>query len=368
MKLFRLAAIVSMLLLATTSVFAQGMLTGALTGTVTTDGAPRPGATVPVSAPSLHGTRTAITDDNGHYDFVGLPPGEYTVRIELSGLQTITRTARVTLSGTARVDAAMSVSAVTEAITVTASAPAVLETTEIQANFEKQQEDNLPIGRGVQAIAELAPGGTKNGPSNAMMISGGMSYDNLVLVDGATVQENLRGQTRPLYIEDAIQETTVITGAVSAEYGRFTGGVITSVTKSGGNEFSGSLRDTLTDPSWTEPSKAGEARAESKLGNTYEATLGGRVIRDRLWFFAAGRFLKTQSLARFPNLIGTTEQVFSDTTNNRLQGKLTGQILPRHSIMATYLENPLETTNDIQPLPAWEMSAFDPAFGQAEDF
>jgi outer membrane receptor protein involved in Fe transport len=368
MKLFRLAAVVSLLLLVSAGAFAQGMLTGALTGTVTTDGAPLPGATVTVSSPSLQGTRTSITDGNGNYNFVGLPPGEYTVRMELEGLQTITRTARVTLSGTARVDAAMTVAAMTEAITVTASAPAVIETTEVQSNFQKQQVDSLPIGRGVQAIANLAPGVVNNGPSNAMMISGAMSYDNLVLVDGATVQENLRGQTRPLYVEDAIQETTVITGAVSAEFGRFTGGVITSVTKSGGNEFSGSVRDTMTDPSWTEPSAAGEAKAESKLGNTYEATLGGRIIRDRLWFFAAGRFLETQNLSRFPNLIGQSEQIFSDTTNNRLQGKLTGQIFPRHSIMATYLDNPLETTNDIQPIPAWEMSAFDPSFGQKEDF
>ena len=109
MKLFRLAAVVSLLLLVSAGAFAQGMLTGALTGTVTTDGAPLPGATVTVSSPSLQGTRTSITDGNGNYNFVGLPPGEYTVRMELEGLQTITRTARVTLSGTARVDAAMTV-------------------------------------------------------------------------------------------------------------------------------------------------------------------------------------------------------------------------------------------------------------------
>ena len=368
MKLLRATAVISLLLLASVSVFAQGTITGALTGTVTSGGAGLPGATVTVSSPSMQGTRTAVTDGNGNYNFVGLPPGEYTVRVELEGLQPVSRSARVTLSGTARADADLQVSAVTEAITVTASAPAVMETTEVQANFQKQQVDNLPIGRGVQAIANLAPGVTNNGPSGAMMISGGMSYDNLVLVDGATVQENLRGQTRPLYIEDAIQETTVISGAVSAEFGRFTGGVVTSVTKSGGNDFSGSFRDTLTDPSWTEPSAAGEAKAKSTTNHTYEATLGGRILRDRLWFFGAGRFLETEALARFPSLIGTSEQIFSSTTNNRLQGKLTGQVTPRHSLVATYLENPLESTNDIQPVPAWEMSAFDPSFGQKEDF
>ena len=73
-----------------------------------------------------------------------------------------------------------------------------------------------------------------------------MSYENLFLVNGVTVNENLRGQAHDLYIEDAIQETTIATAGVSAEYGRFSGGVVNVITKSGGNLFSGSFRDTLT--------------------------------------------------------------------------------------------------------------------------
>src|SRR4029077_8582777 len=89
---------------------------------------------------------------------------------------------------------------------------------------------------------------------NGNTISGAMSYDNLYLVNGAVVNENLRGQPHQLYIEDAIQETTVLTGGVSAEFGRFTGVVVSAITKSGGNEFSGSVRDTIDNPSWTEKS------------------------------------------------------------------------------------------------------------------
>src|SRR5213075_3248733 len=139
---------------------------------------------------------------------------------------------------------------VAEAITVTASAPAVLETTEVARNFDQKQIAQLPVRRNVRDTVLLAPGVTANGPNNQLMVSGGPSYDNLFLVNGVVVNENLRGQPHNLFIEDAIQETTIITGAISAEYGRFTGGVVSTLTKSGGNEFSGSVRDSLSNPNW----------------------------------------------------------------------------------------------------------------------
>jgi hypothetical protein len=359
-----------MLLLASVSVFAQGTITGSLTGNVTSDNAPLPGATVTVTSPQLQGSRTAITDANGNYNIAGLPPGDYTVRIELQGLQTVTRSTRVTLAGTARVDADLRVSAVTESITVTASAPAVLETTEVQSNFQKEQVDNLPMARTVTAVALLAPGVTNNGP-NGVQISGAMSTDNLILVNGANVQENLRGQARPLFIEDAIQETTVMTAGVSAEFGRFTGGVVNAITKSGGNEFSGSIRDNLDNPAWTEVSAAGESEPSSTLNQTYEATLGGRIIRDRLWFFTAGRYGETTNLARFSSLRQANPnqpQIFSTTENLRYEIKLTGQITPNHTLVGDYLKNNVESTNDVQLGSPWELEAVDPSIEPLEDF
>jgi outer membrane receptor protein involved in Fe transport len=366
MKL-RFVAIVSVLLLASLSMLAQGTITGALTGTVTTDGVPLPGATITAKSPQLQGSRTTYSDENGNYNLVGLPPGDYTVSVELEGLQTVTKTARVSLSGTARVDAALRVSAVTESITVTASAPAVLETTEVQANFQKQQVDDLPVGKGVNAVANLAPGVTNNGPNGAMQISGAMSSDNLVLVNGAAVQDNVRGSTRPLYIEDAIQETTVLSAGVSAEFGNFTGGVVNTITKSGGNDFSGSLRDTITNAAWTAQSEAGESRPESKINNIYEGTIGGRIIRDRLWFFGAGRMDSSSGPSRYPTLLQSDTEVYSDRENNRYEVKLTGQITPNHSLVVNYLSNPFSSTNDTQ-IRAWQWDAVDPEIEQNEDF
>ena len=364
MKSSRLVALI-VTLLVSVAALAQSALTGALTGTVTTDGVALPGATITVTSPQLQGSRTAISDANGNYNIAALPPGDYTVRVELEGLSPVTRSTRVTLAGTARVDAELQLSAVSESITVTAAAPAVMETTEVQTNYQKETIDNLPVARNVNAIASLSPGVTTNGPRNALQISGAFSSDNLIVVNGANIQENLRGQARPLFIEDAIQETTVITGAVSAEYGRFTGGVISSITKSGGNEFSGSIRDNLTNAAWQSESEYGEEGADSKINNVYEATLGGRIVRDRLWFFGAARQANTSTLGE-PILL-TGENIIQDQENLRYEAKFTGQITPNHSVMVNYLSNPLSFTNDNQ-LGAWEMKALDPDAEQEEDF
>lgn len=368
MRLSRFIALFAMLLLASVSAFPQSATTGALTGTVTSDGAALPGAMVTATSPQLQGTRTVYSDANGNYNLSALPPGDYTVRFSLEGLSDVTRSARVTVTGTARVDVDLKVSAVAESITVTASAPAVLETTEVQANFQKRQVDDLPLGRNPVAIANLAPGVTNNGPGNALVISGATSHDNLIMVNGAVVQDNVRGSSRPLYIEDAIQETTVMAAGVSAEYGNFTGGVISSVTKSGGNEFSGSLRDSIDNPHWTEVSAAQEPKGIDKNNNIYEGTLGGRIIRDRLWFFGAARQANTSNPARFPSLAnqpGTS--ITSDQENLRWEAKLTGQITPSHSLMVNYLDNPLTFTNDTQTRP-WDLNAVDASASQAEDF
>src|SRR6202022_622358 len=116
--------VLAVLLLVGVSAFAQ--TTGSLTGSVTTGGAPLPGGTVTVSSPALQGTRSAVSDTNGNYNMPALPPGDYAVKMELAGMQTVTKPGRVTLGGTARVDGDLKLSSVTEAITVTASRPAVI--------------------------------------------------------------------------------------------------------------------------------------------------------------------------------------------------------------------------------------------------
>jgi hypothetical protein len=346
--------------------FGQGVTTGSLTGTVLQDDVPLPGVAVTISSAAMQGSRTSVTNEAGGFNFGALPPGEYTVRYELAGMQTVNRKVKVGVAVAARADVNMRVAAVTEAITVTAATPAVAETTEIQTNFTQNTIEALPVGRTITAITGLAPGVVSG--VNGFSISGGQSFDNLYTVDGAVIQENLRGQPHNLFIEDAIQETTVQTAGVSAEFGNFTGGVVTSITKSGGNEFSASLRDSLTNPSWTTESDtpyqlvSGQVRPITladpvdQINHVYEATLGGRVIRDRIWFFGAGRYSKRESTRFFSNANGTYTRTDLD---ERLEGKLTGALTAKHNLVLGFIDAPSDRKPDCQ-IGCLDASALDP--------
>lgn len=230
----------------------------------------------------------------------------------------------------------------------------MLETPTVSTSLPLAMIERLPLQRNQLATVQFAPGVTANAVSNGQLqISGGPGYDNLVLVNGVVVTENTRGQIRPMYVEDAIQETTVLTGAISAEYGRFTGGVINTITKSGGNELHASLRDSLSSPRWSAQTPAGEAR-ESTLSHVWEGTLGGYALRDRLWFFTAGRWAKndtarqTVAVPAFPNPAspaGTAISYAEGNDQKRYEGKLTAQLGARHSFVASYFAIDTQGTN-----------------------
>ncbi|HWS73264.1 MAG TPA: TonB-dependent receptor, partial [Thermoanaerobaculia bacterium] len=355
----------SLLLLVAFGAFAQGTgTTSILSGTVTTDGKPLPGVTVSISSPALQGTRTAVTGESGGYFFPALPPGLYTVQMELEGMAPVTRTVTLALASSGTVDADLKVKGMAEAITVTATAPAVLETSELARNFTQKEINQLPVRRNIRDTVLLAPGVNSNGANNQITISGGPSYDNLFLVNGVVVNENLRGQPHNLFIEDAIQETTVITGGISAEYGRFTGGVVSTLTKSGGNQFSGSVRDSMTNPNWIAKTKfvgtkttanptGREADHPDKISSIYEGTLGGYLLRDKLWFFGAGRYTKGAPANGFNALSSTVSPspiTFLNTVDEkRYEGKLTAQVTPRHSLIGSYLKVEQTENNNFFP-------------------
>jgi outer membrane receptor for ferrienterochelin and colicin len=274
--------LVLLLLLSSLSLLAQAT-TGTLVGTVTSsDGSALPGVSVTIASPALQGNRTAVTSENGGYHFPALPPGPYTVTFELDGMQRNVTRQTVSLAQTSRADATLSVAAMSEDITVTARSVAAVETTELTTNFDVQTIRELPVSRDIRDTVLLAPGVTDGAVNDQITISGAMSFDNLFLVNGVLVNENLRGQPHDLFIEDAIQETTILTGGVSAEYGRFTGGVVSTLTKSGGNDFTGSIRDSLANPSWVSKTDfANQGPRLDELNETYEGTLGGRILRDR---------------------------------------------------------------------------------------
>lgn len=336
-----------LLLIATTS-FAQ--TTSTLSGTVTSDNNALPGVTITISSPALQGTRTTVSGSNGDYNFPALPPGDYKVTFSLEGLQEVTKNVSLRLTQPANVDADLK-AAIEESITVTASVPLTLETSEVSTNISAKTLEELPTRRTVLAALALAPGvapglaGRADDPALGFSVSGAASSDSLYVINGVVVNENLRGQPHSLFVEDAIQETTILSAGISAEYGRFTGGVINTITKSGGNEFHGSFRDTLTNPVWTLRTPVQTADNRDSLGHTYEGTLGGYVLRDRLWFFTAGRMQKIDE----PFSTFNTAIPYARTTDQkRLEGKLTARLGDSHNLVGSYLDVKHKITNDRQ--------------------
>ena len=343
-----IAALLLLLLLLAPLAFSQ-TTTANLTGRATSEGQPLPGATVTIASRALQGTRAFVTSSDGTYLFPSLPPGPYTVTFEMPGLQTLVKSAELRLSETARVDVDLR-PILTETISVTPAPESVLETTQVATNFDARMLEYLPIGRGITDAVRIAPGVSPSGPNNALMINGAYAYDNLYLVNGVTVSESTRGQPHNLFIEDAIQEMTVVTAAVSAEYGRFTGGVVNVLTRSGGNELSGSVRDTLSSDQWTARTPlASEPAHLHKINNDYQATAGGRILRDRLWFFLAGRYAER---AKALSTIGTVIPYSNASHEARYEAKLTANLSHNHSLVGSYMNINLGEVNT---------SAVDPA-------
>ena len=339
----RVIAIVGALVLALHSVaWAQGTQTGTLSGTVKdADGLVVPGVSVTVTSPILQGSRTTVTDNNGNYTVPGLPPGTYRIEFQLSGMATVTHeNAVVPLGSVAIVDATMRVAALTEVVTVTAERSSVVATPTAMTNLRAEEVGALPIGRTPFRIAEIAPGVTDNTPNvGQVTISGAFAYDNVFMIDGVDVNDNLFGTAHNVFIEDAIDETQVLTSGISAEYGRFSGGVINLVTKRGGNNFTGAFRANLTNPAWSKETPLEVSRGTErvdKVSTYYEGTLGGPLLRDRLWFFGAARRERSE-LQRAFQQIGSP--YVTGTENDRFEIKLTGTIASSHTLQGSFINN-----------------------------
>jgi outer membrane receptor protein involved in Fe transport len=366
MKLLRRAALLAVLPLTifVGNTFAQGVQTGILTGTVRDAGnLVLPGVTVTIDSPALQGTRTAVTDVNGVYVFRALPPGVYTVTFELVGMATREERATVELGRQTSVDTTLQLAALEEVVTVMGELPSALATIQTGANYRREELDRLPVGRTPGQIAELAPGLTDNTPNAGQVtIAGSFAYDNVFMVNGVDVNDNLFGTANNLFIEDAIQETAILTTGISAEYGRFSGGVVNMITRSGGNDFSGSFRTNFTNPSWTQvtPFEAnlGQTR-ESDLNQTYEGTFGGPILRDRVWFFTAGRWSDLTD----NQVLRETGLPFTRTTENRrVEAKVTGTMAANHTLQGNYIRN---QTNAFRTAFGFSI---DPAVAESPEF
>jgi outer membrane receptor for ferrienterochelin and colicin len=351
-------------LLLTTGLAAAQSTTGTISGRVVdSQSLPVPGVTVNAESPNLQGVRSAVTSENGDYIITLLPSGVYTVSFELSGFQRVERTVTLAPTQVLPVEVVMGPAAISETVEVVGrSADVLTQTAQVAINISQDLVQSLPTNRDVNAALLLAPSVHPTGPNGAYSIAGSMSFENLFMINGVNVNENLRGQALDLYIEDAIQETTVATAGVSSEFGRFGGGVVNVITKSGGNLFSGSFRETLIDDDWRTLSPFEQTAMNNDAQHrdprlntttnerpatvpTHEYTFGGPLAKDRLWFFTAGR-LQTQKTAR--QLVQTLIPFETVAETRRYEAKGTYALSSNHRFQADYVKiinNQLDTTS-----------------------
>ena len=314
--------------------------TGSISGRVhSSDGQPLPGVTIAATSSNLQGIRTAVTSASGDYLIPLLPPGTYSVSFDLAGFQSVQRTQQIASTHNAPVDVTLSLAAVNEAVTVVGDARPLSQTAQVATNFKQELMATLPSNRTIDAVLLMSPSVHATGPRGAFSIDGALSYENLYLLNGGVINENVRGSAYPLYIEDALQEVTVATAGVSAEFGRFSGGLVTAITKSGGNVFSGSVRTSFANDYWrsktpaaSDPKRVGATTNPGTIP-TYEATLGGPVMKDRLWFFGATRIRKEET-ARATAV--TRISYIRTNDEKRYEGKLTFTPRVNHSLQASY--------------------------------
>ncbi|HEX5216769.1 MAG TPA: TonB-dependent receptor [Vicinamibacterales bacterium] len=322
--------------------------TGTITGRVTDAGAlPTPGVTVALESPNLQGTRTTVTAQNGDYIFRLLPPGQYTITFTLAGFATTKESRDVAAAQTLTLDVTLKPASVAESITVSVDRPLFAPTVEASTNIKATVLDLLPSTRTLLGAVSLAPAVHSTGPGNGYSIGGAMSFENLFMLNGVQIQDNLRGTPFSLFIEDAIQETTIATSGISAEYGRFTGGVVNAITKSGSNTPSGSFRTSFANDDWRAVSPYGEPKVD-KTVPTYEFTFGGPLRRDRTWFFGAGRLFDSTT-AQETSITGVDYDFTAD--EKRWEGKVTQTLTSAHRLQGAFLALTRDEINNAWPSP-----------------
>lgn len=342
-NLLSLGRVAALLALGAPAILAQGTQTASATIDVVDEaGAPIAGALVRLSSPSLQGVRSGMTDAAGRFIARLLPPGAYQIDVTKDGFQAIKANRSIGIDQNFQPRFTMAKTA-GATVVVVASASAAVDKSDVKTatNFLMDRVDTLPTGRTMEAVAFLTPGVT-GGVGGRVQIRGAMTSGSLYLVDGQNVSDNAYNNRGVQLIADAIEETQIITGAISAEYGNVDGGVLNSITRSGGNTFTGQIRWDLSNPAWNavQPYQS-RASLENKLSEVKTYTLGGFIIKDRLWFF--GSFFQTDSAGfgtissnSLPGPGGAGSNYVTTVKEIRRTGKLTWSITSEHNLVVSF--------------------------------
>lgn len=292
--------------------FLEAQTTGTISGTARDQsGGVLPGAEVTATHLDIGATRTVITDDQGRYSIPELPLGDYEIQTQMVGFQTeVRRGITLTVGRHAIVDFALPVGEISERVIVTGEAPLVqTSNASLEGLLDDKTIRDLPLnGRNIVQLALLQEGvmnptqmvSDQSGNEGVKItISGTRSNQTAFLLDGTDIRNNAGntpgGNSGMLLGVDTIQEFKVITTPYSSEYGRFTGGVITIVSKSGTNTLHGSVFEfhrnkamdarNFFDRDSDNPTQ--RSNPPAFIRNQFGFTLGGPIKQDKLFFLGS---------------------------------------------------------------------------------
>ena len=312
-----------------------------------------PGATVNITSDETLTRRDVMTDTSGKATAVALAPASnYTITVTMDGFATKTvQGVSISAGATQNIGVELGLAALTEELIVTAEAPLV-DVTKTQAgqNITLQLTESLPTARSYQDYLQLVPGvqptidnpGDSGNPASRSGVNYadrlgvvGSSTDNLYYFDGINVTDRTSGGFGANLNTEIIQEQSVLTGAIPAEFVGAPGLISNVVTKSGGNAFSGSLNYYFQDDSLVETNNHFAEEGFSTYDTAF--TLGGPIVRDRAWFFASYR-----QLNRDQDVVDENGVFLRTPTRESDQyfGKLSWAITNSDLLSGTYLSDP----------------------------
>jgi hypothetical protein len=265
---------------------------GSLSGQVKdAKGLPMAGVMVTLDSPALFSPRVLRTNERGEWRAPLLPPGNYKITAVKDGfISAGAHDIRLGVGGAVSQDLTLKpVTAAAATVEVIASGSTVDKSdTKAATNFSSEDLLVLPgTDRSFVGAADLAPGLT-TGRGGSFSVRGGATQNTNYRVNGVDVKDDYQGDlTGTFVIEDNIEDVQVILSPLNARNGRALGGSVNVVTKTGGNDFKGSIRATLSRDSWNAHSPAytnQPGETNDNLNRQYQVTLSGPFMKDRIWF------------------------------------------------------------------------------------
>jgi outer membrane receptor protein involved in Fe transport len=333
---------------------------GAINGTVTdATKAVLPGVTVTLSGPTVMGSPTVVTDQNGFFRMSSLAPGDYRLTFDLAGFGSVTHDGiRVSLGFTATVNVEMSPGSVAETITVSGASPVVdLQATNVTTHFDTDRLAALPGSRDYWAVVAQTPavsmsrvdvggsGALTQQPYTAYGLTSGGGV-NRGVVEGIMVNEGSGGGGSDLYYTDYGSFAEIAVNAVGNTAEMPNPGVLSQfITKSGGNTYHGTLYADYENESMEAHNIDAAQMAAGVSGsdvlaavdtnrlesfNDFNVDLGGFAIKDKMWFYTAYRHTSTGQ--RYPTLVDDIQQTWVPVAT----GKVTYNFTPSQKFIAYF--------------------------------